>query len=216
MKLEGAIFDMDGTLFDSMHIWYKVSEDYLVSQGIEPPADFFKDFKPLTFVEVAEYFQRECGLDQPTEQILNGIYKMLHEFYLNDVQLKPGGLEFLEELRCRGVKMAIATANDKDMVSAALRRLGALDYFSKIYTCAIVGASKDVPLIYEEALRHLGTDIENTLVFEDALYAVETAKRGGFKVCAVDEDFEIGRQDVIRGLADYYITAYEQVWDFVD
>ncbi len=216
MKLEGAIFDMDGTLFNSLYIWEDVSRRYLINQGVEPPQDFFEGFKPLTFVEVAGYFQSKCGLDQPTEQILEGIYAMLADFYLNTVQLKKGAIEFLEELKQRGVKMTIATANDKGMVSAALTRLNALHYFSEIYTCEIVGASKDKPTVYQAAHKHMGTDIENTLVFEDALHAIRTAKNAGFKVCAIDEDFEIGHQDVIRELSDYYITEYSQVWDFVD
>ncbi len=89
-----------------------------------------------------------------------------------------------------------------------MRRNGILDYFGRIFTCTEVGADKDKPIIYQQALEYLGTDIKETLVFEDALYAVKTAKAAGFKVAAVYDESGRGQQDEIKRLADYFIKSF--------
>ena len=135
---------------------------------------------------------------------------MLERYYRFEVPLKPGAAELLERLRQDGVKLCIATATDRHLVEAALDRCGVLSCFGEIFTCNEVGHGKDEPDIFEEALRFLGTEKAETVVFDDALYAVRTAKEAGFPVAAVYDSHEKA-QDQIRMLADVYLEELTQL-----
>lgn len=216
MRIKGAIFDLDGTLLDSMFIWDTIGEDYLKSQGILPKENLNETFKSMSLLQAAEYYQSEYGLSLTTEEIMDGVNDMIEHFYADVVLTKPGVAEFLEKLKKCGTKMCVATATDKHLVKAALERNGILNYFSEIFTCTEVGAGKDNPLIFNRALAHLGTNIADTLVFEDALYAIKTAKGAGFTVCGVEDTSEKSNQAIIKNMVDIYIHSYLEMRDFVD
>lgn len=207
MTIKGAIFDFDGTLFDSMSIWDTVGEDYLRSNGYEPEAGTREAIRTMSLYQAACYMKAAYGIPCPVEAIMDGINKRVEEFYFRSVQPKPGVPEFLERLRRRGVKMCIATATDRYQIEAALKRCGLEGYFGEIFTCTSVGHGKDDPYIYEAALQFLGTTKEETAVFEDALYAIETAKAAGFPVVAVYDRHE-PEQAGIQALADGYLTDF--------
>lgn len=210
--LKSAIFDLDGTLLNSMHMWDSVAASYLKNKGIIPKPDFDEKTRSKTGRQIARLFRREYGLKLSAAEIIDGFNGILLDFYANKVLLKDGVLEMLEKLRRRRVRMCIATATDRHLVEAGLRRTGILDYFERIFTCTEVGKGKEQPDIFCQALSFLGTDIRETVVFEDAYYAVKTAKKAGFTVAAVFDKSPHHQPDEVRLLSDYYITSFAE-WD---
>ncbi|MEA4921552.1 MAG: HAD family phosphatase [Clostridiaceae bacterium] len=215
MKIEGAIFDLDGTLLDSMFIWDTIGEDYLRTRGIEPRENLNERFKNMSLYQAACYYQTEYGLTESTDTIMADINDMIHDFYIGEVRPKMGVPQVLEELGRRKVKMCIATATDRHLVEAALGRLGLLSYFGDIFTCSSVGYGKDEPYIYNTAHSFLQTPKDVTWVFEDALYAVKTAKKAGYHVVGVF-DRSSGHDAEIKSLADIYIGSFKEMEDILN
>ena len=205
--IKGAIFDFDGTLVDSMFIWDSFGEDYLRSLGKEPRECLAETFKTFTLEQSAAYYKEHYGVTLSVREIVNGINATIAEIYRTKVMLKNGIKDFLESLRLNGVKMCIATVTDKPIVEDVLKRLGIRAYFGKIFTCAEVGFSKETPHIYREALTYLGTNKAETVVLEDALHALITAKNDGFSVAAVYDAHE-PKQALMKATADSYISDY--------
>ncbi len=209
MMIQGAIFDVDGTLLDSMSIWDTIGADYLRSIGYEPRENLNEVFKNMSLLQAAEYYRHEYGVTRSIEEIMDGVNAMLKRFYNHDAPLKPGAAKLLERLRRKEIKLCIATATDRYLVEAALERCGVLSYFDAIFTCGEVGHGKDEPVIFEAALRFLGTEKAKTVVFDDALYAIRTAKKAGFPAAAVYDSHEKAQAE-IRALADLYLADLAQ------
>ena len=207
--LTGAIFDFDGTLLDSMFIWDTIGEDYLRTLGKEPHEDLKETFMTLTLEEAAEYYREHYKVTLSVTEIVDSINAMVEGIYRTKVTLKPGVMAYLRLLKERGVKMCVATVTDRDLVEDTLERLGIQHYFSEIFTCAEVGYGKDKPIIYQKALDHLGTAKEETFVFEDSLFALETAKIDGFPTVGV-YDMHESRQEEMKRLADCYVRSFEE------
>ena len=205
--IKGAIFDLDGTLIDSMFIWDTIGEDYLKSFGIEPKENLAEVFKTFTLEQAAEYYRNHYNIKLSVKEIVEGINDMVAEIYRTKVVLKPGISDFLKRLQTAGVKMCVATVTDRPVVEDVLKRLNIYEYFSEIFTCAEVGYNKETPEIYRQALNHLRTPKAETIVFEDALHAINTAKDDGFKVAAVYDSHE-PRQEKIKEISDYYIADF--------
>lgn len=202
--IKGAIFDLDGTLLDSMFIWDTIGEDYLRTLGIEPKENLKETFMTLTLEEAAEYYREHYGVTLSVTEIVDGVNAMAEGVYRTKVTLKRGVGKYLQWLKENGVKMCIATVTDRYLVEETLERLGIRHYFCEIFTCAEVGYGKDKPNIYRKALAHLATAKEETRVFEDSLFALRTAKADGFTCVGVYDKHE-NRQEELRNLADYYI-----------
>lgn len=214
--MQGAIFDVDGTLLDSMSVWANIGADYLRFLGYEPRENLNETFKSMSLYQAACYYQSEYGVTLSTEEIIAGVNDRIGQFYRERAGLKPGVAGFLRQLREKGVKMCIATATGRPLVEAALERCGVLAYFSDIFTCFSVGHGKDEPVIYRTALEHLQTARAKTIVFEDALYAARTARRDNFVTAAVYDAYE-KHQAELRAAADLYITDFtdwKSFWDF--
>ncbi len=205
--IKGAIFDLDGTLLDSMFLWDSIAEDYLRSLDILPKENLNKAFEGFTMADAANYYRTHYGVALSVEEIIDGVNAMIAHKYETEAKLKPGAAEYLLFLRERGVKICVATATDRTIVERTLGRLGVLDFFEGIFTCAEVGRGKDKPDIYRAALDILGTKKEETLVFEDALFALKTAKADGFFTVGVYDKFE-KRQAELARLADVYIRDF--------
>ncbi len=205
--IKGAIFDLDGTLIDSMFIWDTIGDDYLKSFGIEPRENLTEAFKTFTLEEAAEYYRNHYDFELSVNEIVEGINNMVAEIYRSKVVLKPGVCDFLKRLQRLGVKMCVATVTDRPIAEAVLKRLNILEYFSEIFTCAEVGYNKETPEIYRCALKHLETEKNETVVFEDVLHALTTAKNDGFKVAAVYDAHE-PQQERMKENADYYIADF--------
>ena len=210
MRIRGAIFDVDGTLLDSMFIWDTIGEAYLRSIGYQPKENLNETFKNMSLHQAACYYQTEYGVTRSIDEIMDGVNAMLERYYRFEVPLKPGVAELLERLRQDGVRLCIATATDRHLVEAALDRCGVLSCFGEIFTCNEVGHGKDEPDIFEAAIRFLGTRREETLVVDDALYAVRTAKEAGFPVAAVYDSHERSQAEV-RARSDLYLEDLTQL-----
>ena len=205
--IKGAIFDLDGTLIDSMFIWDTFGDDYLKSFSIEPKENLAEVFKTFTLEQAAEYYRNHYDIKLSTEEIVEDINNMVAQIYRSKVVLKPGVKDFLERLQSVGVKMCVATVIDRSLAEDVLKRLNIYEYFSEIFTCAEVGYNKETPEIYRQALKHLGTEKTETIVFEDVFHALKTAKDDGFKVAAVYDAHE-PRQEELKEISDYYITDF--------
>ena len=215
--VKGAIFDLDGTMLDSMFIWDTFGEEYLKTLGIEPRENLAETFKTFTLEQAAEYYREHYGVTLSVSEIVNEINNMVSEIYRTKVNLKPGVKEFLKMLYDNGVKMCVATVTDRHLVEVTLKRLGVIEYFSEIFTCASVGNSKEEPHIYREAQKYLGTPKKATVVFEDALYAIKTAKTDGFITVGVFDEHEENQKE-LKMMADCYIENYsefEMFWNSI-
>ena len=212
-KIKGAIFDLDGTVLNSMYIWDEIGIRYLKKLGIEPDLKFKKEFKELSLRQAAEYYRNYFKIDISMEEIINGVNKMVEGFYFDEVLKKDNVENVLELLKSNGTKMCVATATDKYLVEKALERNGILDYFSEIYTCAIVDAGKDEAKIYDVAREHLGTPLENTVIFEDALYAIKTAKDAGYTVIGIEDVSAKEDREEIKKLCDLYVKDHFELYN---
>lgn len=210
MKIEGAIFDMDGTLLDSMWAWRNVGENYLNSKGISYRGSVFEQIKDMSIKQSAKFFQDKYGVTDDCDTIIADINKLVENFYVYEVELKWNVPSLLERLKKAGVKMCVATATDLPLVEAALKRCNIRQYFGEIFTCSSVGHGKNKPDIYNIACEFLKTQKENTWVFEDALYAIKTAKNAGYKVVGIFDDFE-PEHDAVEQLSDIYISSPEEM-----
>lgn len=213
MKIKCAIFDFDGTLFDSMFIWESVGEIYLRSLGKEPKPSVREDVRALSLYQSACYFKKEYDLPISAEEIMTGINQTIEHFYFYEVLPKPGVVDFLVKMKESDIPMCIATASDRHHIEAALSRCGMEQFFDAIFTCDEVGHGKDEPVIFRKAMEHFGADRSATVVFEDAIHAVQAAKADGFAVVVVFDNSE-KRQTEIRNLSDCYIADFEHTENF--
>lgn len=213
MKMTGAIFDLDGTLLDSMPLWERFGECYLTSRGISAPGNLSETLKAMSLPDAAVYFRESFGLPETAEEILVQFRQMLEWQYREQVPLKRHALPFLRRLYETGVKMCVATATDREVAEAALERLGVFQFFAFLVTCADAGCGKDSPAIYDMALKRLGTAKEETVVFEDALHAARTAKAAGFPVVGVFDAASIGDRSALERVTDRYIHSFAE-WEF--
>ena len=214
--IKGAIFDLDGTLLDSMFVWDTIGEINLRSIGYEPKENLNETFKTMSLYNAACYYKSEYGVTLSVDEIMDGVNRMVEKYYINEVQLKTGVYDFIKHLHNIGVKMCIATATDKYLVEAALERCGIKECFSEIFTCTDVGHGKDEPFIFRKAMDYLGTARENTVVFEDAYHAAKTAKSDGFITVAVFDSHET-KQAELHSVSDCFIenfTQTEHFWKF--
>lgn len=205
--IKGAIFDLDGTLLDSMTLWDTIGNDYLRSLGIDTTENLAETFKTFTLEQAAEYYRTCYSVTLSSQEIIKGINDIIGDFYRNTVPMKRGVAEFLEKLYQKQIKMCVATVTDRQLAEAALVRLNIRNYFMEIFTAAEVGCGKTSPRIYRAALACMGTEKRETLVFEDAYHALMTAKNDGFPVAAVYDAHEARQTELQRNSA-YYITDY--------
>mgnify|MGYP004467499929 FL=1 len=211
----GAIFDLDGVLLDSMAVWNDLGVRYLQKRGIQPEAGLSQILFSMSMEQGADYLKTKYRLPDTPQEILNGIEQMIQDFYFYEVQPKEGAKELLQFLQDQDVKMLAATSSPREHVTKALQRNGLYGYLQQIYTTGEVGISKHEPLIYQLAAKSLGTKPEETLVFEDSLYALKTAKNAGFRTIGVyDADGETD-QEGVRETGELYLTSlldFRQYW----
>ena len=212
--IKGAIFDVDGTLLDSMYIWDTIANDYLLTFGIEEKENLFERFRKYTQQQVADYYINHYGINLPPEKIISDVNSMIGDFYRYSAQLKPGMKDILSALKNKGVKMCVATAADKELVKAALSRCGVLEYFTDIFTCSEYG-SKEEPEIYRSALKALGTDKSETYVFEDSLHAASTAFRESFPVISVFDKSE-NNPEKLKEISVMYLKDTQDIEKFLN
>jgi HAD superfamily hydrolase (TIGR01509 family) len=208
--LNGVIFDLDGTLLDSMDVWDHFGSDFLRQKGIEPTEGLDETLLPMMITRAAEVLVDAYPLAASPGELVDEINRMIEGKYRHEVLMKPHVQPFLKALRAKGVKMCVATLTDRYLVEAALGRLEIAGYFDFILTCTEVGFGKDRPDIFEQALARLGTGRRETFVFEDSVHAAETAKAAGFPVIGVCDRFSQNTEARMRRTADIVIEDFSQ------
>lgn len=210
MEITGAIFDFDGTLFDSMHIWKGIRYKFFDIIGVKLTKEDEEAFKGLFLKETINLAKERFNLEETYEELLEKLFTYIRTRYLAETEPKEDIKEFLDKLKAKGVKMGIATATGESALVAVLEKYDMLHYFSAIYSTYTVGASKTEPKVYDVVLKELGTDKNTTWVFEDALYASKTAKANGYNVVGIYDKSEPG-QDELKELVDIYIHKYQEL-----
>lgn len=208
-----AIFDMDGTLVDSMAYWKQLGQEYLRGKGVTGDLEpILQLTKTMTMAESAALFIREFGLEGTPEDLQAEMDAVMDDHYRNDVPLKPGVRDYLQKLHERGVAMCVASATPEPLIRICLTRLGVAKDFQFLLSCDAVGKGKNSPDIFLEAARRLGAEPGETAVFEDALYAAETAKAAGFYTVGIYDDgsqhhWQQLRQTVDETIQDWTAAA---------
>lgn len=188
MLIKAAIFDLDGTLLDSMGIWDELDAKFLRSQGIEPRPELHEETMILTTSQFATYFRENYGVQMTQDEIVEYFMNEITKSYEEIIQLRDGAIEVLEYLAGKGIPMVVATATEESLALSALERLDVAKYFDAVLTCGNVGKPKSEPEIYFAAAKELCAKPSECLVFEDAMRAAKTAHAAGFKVALVVED----------------------------
>ncbi len=212
MNIKAAIFDMDGTLIDSLMIWgviwEKLGEKYLGDPSFLPSAEDDKKVRTLTLKDAMGLIHEHYHLGETGDEVWNEASHIIGDFYKNDVKLKAGAREFLEHCQKNGVKMCIASATAPDLIELAMKHCGIESYFSKIFSCSQIGKGKEEPDVFLMAADYFGEAKEETWVFEDSLVAIETAVGVGMPTVGIYDRFNFG-QERIKEIATEYIAEGE-------
>ena len=208
--LKGAIFDADGTLLDSMSIWQDLGQRYLAIHGIIAEQGLSDILYAMSIEESSHYLKETYGLSDSVKHISEDILELIRSFYMDEVTLKEGVIDYLRYLHERKIPMIIATSNDKSLLHSAFVRLRIDRYFQDILTCSEEKTSKREPMIYLRAAQKIGTPTVETAIFEDVLYGIQGAKKAGFITVAVADDSNRLEREQLSHTADYLI------WDFTD
>ena len=210
-QIKAVIFDLDGTLMDSMWMWTDIDIEYLGKYGYELPADLQKSIEGMGFTETAEYFKKRFHLPMTIEEIKREWNEMAYEKYAHEVPLKRGAGAFLNLLRERNIKIGIASSNSHELIGVCLSSNSVREYFDCIRTSCDVAKGKPAPDIYLSVAKEFQVDPANCLVFEDVPMGILAGRDAGMKVCAVADASSADQIDEIKKLADYYITSYEDI-----
>lgn len=213
MDYKFAVFDLDGTLVESMKYWRGLPFAFLNEKyGLK---DFPEEaIEHVIFSNVNcngdfKYLSEKYGYPEITVT-LQEVFDMMYKFYSTVIDIKPYVREFLEKLKSAGVRCAIATATPQRESTKVLERLGLSEYFEFVLTTREVGKGKEYPDIFDISLERLGATKENTVVFEDALYSIKTLKANGYRVCGI-EDYCESEKEQVKELSDVYIESYKEL-----
>ncbi len=201
--MKAVIFDVDGTILDTMPLWETLAQKYLATKGIIVSDEINKRMLSFTVPQAALCMREEYGLDMEAEEIEKQILKLTEDFYIKDAPLKNGILSCIEYLYEKNIPMIVASSGIKDLIEAAFLRLGISGYFEKIFT-----GDKNSPELFEKCLSFLGATADEVLLFEDGMHAIQTAKKMGIKTVLV-KDIQKNYEE-IKNLSDY--TLEDMKW----
>lgn len=206
---DACIFDMDGTLIDSIHIWHEIDIEFMGRFDFEADLEEYqKNLSGLSFRQVAEYTHDNYDIPMTVEEIMDEWNRMAEYKYAHEIGFKPGAGEFLCCLKERGYKLGIATSNNRKLVDSLIPRLGIDKLVSTVITGDDIEWGKPDPEIYLLAARKLGVSPDRCLVFEDVIPGVEAGRRAGMKVCAVYDEASAPYRTIIEQKADCYLEGY--------
>lgn len=208
---DAVIFDLDGTLVDSMWMWRQIDIEFLGERGITLPEDLQQKIEGMSFRETAVYMQERFQLKETVEELMDIWNEMAYEKYKKEVPLKRGIKKFLKHLKEHQIKIGIATSNSPLLVETVLKAQGILEYFDSIHTANEVKKGKPAPDIYLLVAKDLDVEPERCLIFEDIVQGIMAGKNAGMTTCAIYDDYSKEDDENKRTTADYYIEDYEHI-----
>lgn len=209
---KGIIFDLDGTLLDSMGIWKKIDIDFLGKRGFEVPGDYQAAITPLGARAAAVYTIERFGLtDETPESLMEEWMEMAYEAYSDRLELKPFAYETVKNYYEQGMKIGIASSSDYRLVKAAVDKNGLSGYIKTIVTSADVSRGKGFPDIYLECSRRLGLEPSECVVFEDIIEGIRGAKKGRFFTVGVEEPANASTKEDVMCEADLFISSFREL-----
>ena len=211
--IKAVIFDLDGSLVDSLWMWRDIDIEYLGKFGIPLPENLQREIEGMSFSETAVYFKEHFNIPDSIEQMKEDWNRMAWDKYLHEVPLKEGVADFLSGCRDRGILLGIATSNSRELVENIADVHGFHNTFQCIMTGCDVAHGKPFPDIYLAVAEQLSVKPENCLVFEDIIPGIQAGKSAGMRVCAVDDDYSIADKAEKEALADYYIMDFRGLWN---
>lgn len=208
---KAVIFDLDGTMTDSMWVWDEIDQEFFEREQMEMPPTLQKEIEGMSFTETATYFTKTFSLKYTVDELKQIWNDMAMEKYKHVVPLKPGILQFLEYLKENYYKIGIATSNSRLLLDAFLEARGLDSYIDAITTSCDVCKGKPAPDVYLETAKKLQVAPAECLVFEDIPMGIMAGKAAGMQVCAVEDKYSADMRSEKKELADYYITDYAQI-----
>ncbi|GMQ60524.1 HAD family phosphatase [Vallitalea sediminicola] len=210
-NIKAVLFDLDGTLVDSMWFWESIDIEYLGRYNIELPNNLQDKIEGMSFTETAHYFKETFSIPESIKEIKKTWNDMAWDYYINKVELKEGIIDFLDYLSENDIAMGIGSSNSKDLVNVVIDKYNMSDYFTSIRTSCEVDRGKPFPDIYLKVAEDLGVKPEECIVFEDIPKGIISGKEAGMKVCTIYDDYSKNMDDEKKKLADYYINDYNEL-----
>ena len=207
-NIKGVIFDLDGTLIDSMWVWDQIDIEYLSEKNLEVPKNLNDEIGHLSFNQVAVYFKERFKLKDSLDEIKQRWSNMAYYHYSTDIKLKEGVVEFLKFLKESNIKIGLATSNSRDLLEVVLKNNNIYDYFDAITITDEVSVGKHEPDVYLLAAKKLNVSPSECLVFEDIVQAIKGAKKAEMKVIGVADSRNLDDRDEIISLTDKFITNF--------
>lgn len=214
-NIDAVIFDLDGTLVDSMWMWKSIDIEYLAKYGAEMPEDLQQRIEGMSFSETAIYFKERFGLPDDLDKIKSDWNEMAWGKYRDEVPVKEGVFELLKHLKQKQIPAGIATSNSRELVDLIVEKHGMKEYFTSVRTSCEVAKGKPSPDIYLLVAQDLGVEPQRCLVFEDVLQGVMAGKNANMKVCAVYDEFSEKFQEEVIKLSDYYVHSMREVLEVI-
>lgn len=208
---KAIIFDLDGTLVDSMGVWKEIDIEYLAEYGQTLPDDLQKCIEGMCFRDTAIYMKNRFSIPDDVDTIMARWNQMAEYKYTHQVTLKPGVIELIENAKEHGLKLGIATSNSRHLMDALAKAKDIEKYFDYILTGCETLKSKPDPEVYITAAEKLGVDPKDCLVFEDIVVGITAGKRAGMTVCGVEDHYSSYQRKEKMELSDYYIETYYDV-----
>lgn len=210
-NIKAAIFDLDGTLVDSMWVWEQIDIDFLSSKGIEMPKNLKEEINHLSFQQTAHYFKERFSLKESPEELMDIWHNMAYDHYCKDIKLKDGVFEYLSYLKSKNIKIGLATSNSIPLLTAALKSNNIMYFFDEISITNEVSTGKNNPDIYLLSAKKLGVSPEECIVFEDIIEAVNGAKKANMFVVAIYDKCAEHQKESLIAKADKYIMSFNDL-----
>ena len=210
-NFKGAIFDLDGTLLDSMHIWHDVDVEFFKRRNLPLTTDYVDVIKNMHLPAAAVYTKEKYNLSESADTIVEEWLQLCRDAYLSKVDLKSGVYNYLKKLHDNGIKMAFATASEKAVCEQALKNHGIFDFFTDFAYVSEINIGKTEPDIYLLASERIGVKPQECIVFEDIIEGIRSAKKANFITCGVFDKSSAEDEAEIRSVADYYIKSFEEL-----
>lgn len=207
----GAIFDIDGTILDTMGVWKEITLNFLLDKGIVPTEKEMDNYRDLSMEETMRYTKEQFNLPESVEELKAGFEKLSREKYINEVPAKPYVKEYMEKLKSEGVKIGVATSGYPELWQHALKRLGMLHLIDGFALTSETGVNKSHPDVYLLAAERIGVEPSRCMVFEDIVSGIIGAKKGGMMATAIYDELNKAQTEEFKKLADRYIVSWKEL-----